>query len=145
MMEATLTEAGRVYAVSHQNESVVCRVALEAAHWGGSAWPEAFQIAAIGSCNELGRVIVAEAAYLSTYEGGWGIKGSPEDALYNIVKAIRPDLCPNGFYDIRDSEIMQYLAEQLYQLQSEGDSDLQSMITRFLSIMDERLPEQVEA
>jgi hypothetical protein len=144
MMEATLTEAGRVYAVSHKDNSIVARVALEAAHWGGSTWPETFQIAAIGACNDLGRITVAEAAYLSTYEGGWGLKASEEDALYNIVLAIRPDLVPHGFDNIRDSEIMQELAEKLFEIASMG-GDSRETIGQFLPIFDERVPEQVTA
>jgi hypothetical protein len=139
----TLTDEGRAYAKSHR-ESIVARVALMGEE---SGWPDNHVEAAIRVCNETvtkpPNVVVHDngydgpieftfpneeqaklgAAYLSTFTGPWGIKGSEEDALLSVLHAISPEEWPldgGGINKLRDDPALSAFCDELYDKSCEG-------------------------
>jgi hypothetical protein len=118
--EVMLTNEGRQYALTAaEHNSIVARTALT----GRGEWPDTHVDAAIRLCNTRGREVKAEAAFLGTYEGPWGIKASEEDALLSILRAVRPEFGPSGSLDIyalRGWDRLDGLVDDLSELMQEG-------------------------
>lgn len=138
----TLTDAGRQYAlIAAEHNSTLACVALAGRDFGD--WPEAHVGSSIRLCNQRGREVVAEAAFLSTYDGPWSIKASEEDVLLSILRAVRPDLGLEGFvgiYALRGNERMTALVAALGDLMEEGLTS-KDIVRGILAEIDEtRLP-----
>lgn len=152
-----LTMEGLAWAYAHRQESIVARVALVGAD---SGWPENHVRAAITVCNETGAkpplTVVFDngydgpmeytfpneeqakigRAYLETFTGPWGLKGSEEDALLSVLHALDPEEWPEGsIYKLRDDPVMSAFCDELYEKSCEGGDivDLTAWLTKRLN------------
>ena len=138
MTETGLTIEGREYALTAaEHGSPTAKVALTG---GDNNWPEPHVQTAVRICNERGREVKAEAAFLATYEGPWGLKASEEDALLSILRAVRPEFGTDGamgIYALRGWDRLDGLVDDLHFLMEQG-LDSAKIVKSILMEIDNR-------